>query len=67
MNQKYPEGGVPAFGRIVGVVINYAPNRAMRFDPEGRALELLPNACRVGTTTFMAKGKPLDRMNTTSI
>ena len=52
MNLKYPEGGVPAFGRIVGLVINYAPNRAVRFDLEGKALELLPNACRVGTATL---------------
>jgi len=60
MNLRYPEGGVPAFGRIVGLAINYAPNRAVRFDLQGRALELLPRACRVGTATFTMKGKPLD-------
>ena len=60
MNLKYPDGGVPAFGRIVGLVINYAPNRAVQFDLGGKAIELLPNACRVGTSTLATKGKPLD-------
>ena len=60
MNLRYPEGGVPAFGRIVGLVINYAPNRAIRFDLEGRPLELLPEACCVGTAALSKYGQPLD-------
>ena len=35
---------IPAFGRPVGFVVNYMPRRAIRFDLEGRALELLPRA-----------------------
>ena len=67
MNLKYPGGSLPAFGRIMGLVVNYAPNRAMRFDLEGKALEMLPDAYRVcGTATLSVKGKPLDRMMSTS-
>jgi hypothetical protein len=39
---------IPAFGRPIGVVVNYAPNRAVRFDLEGYALEILPKAYRPG-------------------
>ncbi len=61
MNLKYPGGSLPAFGRIMGLVVNYGPNRAVRFDLEGKALEILPAACRVcGTATLSMKGKPLD-------
>lgn len=42
---KMPKG-IPGFGRSIGVVVNYTPDRAIRFDLDGRALELLPKAVR---------------------
>ncbi len=65
MNLKYPEGMVPAFGRIISIAVNYAPNHAVLFDLEGRALELLSEACRIGTATLSIKGKPLKRASNT--
>jgi hypothetical protein len=39
---------VPGFGAIEGFVINYSPDTAVRFDLQGRELERLPRAERVG-------------------
>jgi hypothetical protein len=39
---------VPGFGAIEGFVINYSPDEAVRFDLQGRELERLPRAKRVG-------------------
>jgi hypothetical protein len=35
---------LPAFGRPIGVIVNYTPDRAIRFDLDGNALEILPRA-----------------------
>jgi hypothetical protein len=37
-----------AFGRPIGVTINYAPKRAIRYDLKGNVVELLPEAVRCG-------------------
>jgi hypothetical protein len=37
---------LPAFGCPIGVIVNYTPNRAVRFDLNGDALEILPRAHR---------------------
>jgi hypothetical protein len=38
---------LPAFGRPVAVIVNYTPDRAIRFDLDGNALEILPRAHRL--------------------
>ena len=49
---------LPAFGRVIGFVVNLSPDRAVRFDLEGRAIEiLLPKAWRVGQATLSISGK----------
>jgi len=35
---------LPAFGRPIGVVVNYSPDRAVRFDLDGNAVEILQRA-----------------------
>ena len=37
---------LPAFGCPIGVIVNYTPKRAVRFDLNGDALEILPRAHR---------------------
>ena len=37
---------LPAFGCPIGLIVNYTPNRAVRFDLNGDALEILPRAHR---------------------
>jgi len=39
---------LPAFGRPIGFVVNYAIDHAVRYDLEGNAIEMLPAAYRVG-------------------
>jgi hypothetical protein len=57
------KGVLPAFGRPVGVIVNYTPDRAIRFDLDGNALEFLDRANRIGEAQFSLKGmgRPLSR------
>jgi hypothetical protein len=48
---------LPAFGRVIGFVVNLSPDRAVRFDLEGRAIEILPKAWRVGQAALSISGK----------
>lgn len=57
--EKAPEGKVACFGRVIGFVINYAPDRAVRFAPDGQAQALLSAAYRVGHATMKVKGRDL--------
>jgi hypothetical protein len=41
---RWKSGQLPAYGRAVGVVVNYAPERAVRFDLDGNAIEVLDRA-----------------------
>jgi hypothetical protein len=41
-------GGYPGFGRLTGVVVNDTPDHAIRYDLDGRVLEVLPHADRLG-------------------
>lgn len=50
---------LPAFGRPTGFVINYADDRGVRFDLEGRAVEILAGAYRVGLATSALRGRPI--------
>ena len=45
-------GVIPAFGRAVGMVVNYAPDHAVRFDLEGNPVEVLDQAHRLGVAQF---------------
>jgi hypothetical protein len=35
---------VPAFGKAIGFVINYSPDKAVRFDPNGQPITILDKA-----------------------
>jgi hypothetical protein len=52
--------GIPAFGRPVGVIINYSPDRAIRFDLSGKPLEIFSQALRAGRTSLHIRGRPID-------
>lgn len=51
--------GFPGFGRPTGVVVNYAPDHAVRFDLHGNALEVLPHAYRLGQAQIFVGGRPI--------
>ena len=62
MTRKGIEGrrGVMFFGQVLGFVINYDPDRAVRFDLTGAPLEVLPKAYRTGEVVLSFGGRPVD-------
>jgi transcriptional regulator with XRE-family HTH domain len=50
-------GELPAFGRATGLIINYSPDYAIRFDLEGNALEHFDRAYRLGIAEFAIGGR----------
>jgi hypothetical protein len=47
---------VPAFGKPIGFVINYSPDKAVRFDPNGQPIAMLDKAVRPGTAALRLGG-----------
>jgi hypothetical protein len=52
---RLPEG-VPAFGKPIGFVINYSPDKAVRLDPNGQPIAILDKAVRPGTAVLLRLG-----------
>jgi hypothetical protein len=50
---------IPYFGQAVGVVVNYSPDYAVRFDLQGEPLEILPRAYEPGMLTVSIRGRPV--------
>jgi hypothetical protein len=50
---------LPAFGRPVGVIVNYTPDRAIRFGLDGNALEILPRAHRPADAYIALRRRPI--------
>ena len=50
---------IPAFGKSIGFVINYSPDKAARFDPNGQPIAILDKAVRPGTAVLRLKGRPI--------
>ena len=50
---------VPAFGKTIGFVINYSPDKAVRFDRNGQPIAILDKAVRLGTAVVHLGGRPI--------
>jgi hypothetical protein len=50
---------IPAFGRPTGLIVNYAPNFAVRFDLQGTPREIFGEAYRIGQTYLLLKGRSI--------
>jgi hypothetical protein len=50
---------VPAFGKPIGFVINYSPDKAVRFDPNGQPIAMLKESVRPGTAVLRLGGRPI--------
>jgi hypothetical protein len=50
---------IPTFGKPVGVIVNYSPGRAVRYDLEGNAVEVLDRAYRLGEVSFSIGKRPV--------
>jgi hypothetical protein len=48
---------VSFFGEVLGFIVNYTPDRALRCDLEGRPLEVLPKAYRPGEISLFIRGR----------
>jgi hypothetical protein len=55
---RLPEG-VPAFGKTIGFVINYSPDKAVTFDPNGQPIAILDKAVCPGTAVLRLGGRPI--------
>lgn len=62
VRHKLNRGGrnqLPCFGRPVGIVINYTPDWAVRFDLYGKAVESFDTAYRLGEATLSIRGRAI--------
>lgn len=48
-------GAVPAFGRVTGVIVNYTPDDAARYDLDGCLIERFDRAYQLGWASFSLK------------
>jgi hypothetical protein len=56
---RFPER-VLAFGKPVGFVINYSPDKAVRFDSNGQPIAILDKVVRPGTAVLLRlDGRPI--------
>jgi hypothetical protein len=51
----------PFYGAVTGVIVNYSPDRAVRFDLEGDPVCVYDRAYSPGATTVSLGGRPLSR------
>ena len=56
---RWARGQLPCFGRPVGIIINYTPDWAVRFDLNGKAVESFDAAYRLGEATLSIRGRAL--------
>jgi hypothetical protein len=47
------------YGKATGVVVNYSPDNAIRFDLYGEAVEVLPRAYEPGQLEVLIRGRPV--------
>jgi hypothetical protein len=50
---KVPERGVPAFGRVVSVVVNFREDFVVRYSLTGAVIEVLENPVTIGAATLV--------------
>jgi hypothetical protein len=56
---KWRDDELPGFGRPMGIVVNYLPDFAVRFDLDGTAQEIFREAYRIGQADLLAHGRPI--------
>jgi hypothetical protein len=52
-------GALPGYGEPTGIIVNYAPDWAVRFDLDGAPEETFAAAYRVGQVQLVLKGRPI--------
>ena len=57
--RRSSSGAIMFYGRPTGIIVNYSPDAAVRFDLEGNAVEGLPSAYRLGQLMVSIGGRPI--------
>ena len=55
--KRWGRGQLPCFGRPTGIIVNYTPDWAVRFDLRGQSVESFDTAHRLGEATLSMKGR----------
>jgi hypothetical protein len=50
-------GQIPCFGKTTGIIINYRPDHAVRFDLKGQPVEMLDGSYRLGSASLSIRGR----------
>ena len=50
---------LPAFGRPIGVIVNYTPDRAVHFDLDGNPLQIVPRAQHAADAFLTIRDRPI--------
>ena len=58
---RWKSDQIPTFGRPTGLVVNYSPDHAVRFDLDGNAIEVFDRAYRLGEASFSIGKRPVSR------
>ena len=58
------KGVLPAFGRPVGLIVNFTPDNAARFDLDGNEVEVFDAAYRLGRAQFCVGGRAISFVST---
>jgi len=62
LRERLAQGGsdrLAAFGHPLGVAVNFEPDRAVVFDLEGKPIEVLDRAYRLGTIQLSLRRRPI--------
>jgi len=56
--KRWKGSRLPCFGRPTGIIVNYSPDQAVRFDLDGAPAEILDGAYRLGNASLSIRGRP---------
>jgi hypothetical protein len=59
LDQVRRRSPIPFYGRATGVIVNYSPDDAVRFDLQGNAIEILSEVYRPSQLTVSIRGRPV--------
>jgi hypothetical protein len=65
--QRWRGNYLPAFGKMVGFIVNYTPDFAVRYDLEGNALEQFDHAYRIGEVQLSIGGRTVSQAELAAI
>ena len=65
--QRWRGNSLPAFGKMVGFIVNFTPDFAVRYDLEGNAVEQFDRAYRIEEVTLSIGGRAVSHAELAAI